>query len=577
MSPSMSPGTGTESRVSHGSLFWWRLAILLTLVALFAGILLTGVSVWFLGAVALAGAGGAAHTFNFHIPAALIRMFAMTRTAAKYGERLVGHKAALLDQVSRRAALFSAMAAAPKVRSAGWQLGDQDRLADFIDDVENLDFARPRVQLPLLATATGLAFAAAATFFVTPMALAVILPVLLGAAACARWLMPNLARDWHCARFRRRAAGRRLGAGLGAVVSLQAEHAWSKTLSVSFAALSSADAHLLRSRRRMAVADALVGLLGPGCSVVVLAAAWLGGLRGGALLPAAFVAFAWLALGEAMQGGSRILLARVKEQAASRTLKAWSVGTPPSHMPTGDDQPFHLGRLEIKALARCAPDGRPLAGTVDFILEAGHPTVLSGPSGSGKTSLLKQVAGWLEADGDGKLLGDGITLSAPSRRQLTFLGLHDAAVLSDSVRENLFAPGATDAECWAALDTVELGERVRLAGGLEGWITQDKLSLGEAHRLNLARALLSPLPLILLDEPGEHLDTEQARRIVERLSAHLQDRILLISSHKASDAWNGARELRLDGLALINQEPECLDALRQIGGGTIDSPAADLS
>lgn len=72
------------------------------------------------------------------------RMFAMARTAAKYGERLVGHKAALLDQVSRRAALFSAMAAAPKVRSAGWQLGDQDRLADFIDDVENLDFARLR-------------------------------------------------------------------------------------------------------------------------------------------------------------------------------------------------------------------------------------------------------------------------------------------------------------------------------------------------------------------------------------------------------------------------------------------------
>ncbi|WP_016922201.1 ATP-binding cassette domain-containing protein, partial [Methylocystis parvus] len=167
-------------------------------------------------------------------------------------------------------------------------------------------------------------------------------------------------------------------------------------------------------------------------------------------------------------------------------------------MPTGDDQPFHLGRLEIKALTRCAPDGRPLGDTVDLVLETGHPTVLSGPSGVGKTSLLKQVAGWLDADG--KLVGDGIVLSAASRRQFTFLGLHDAAVLSDSVRENLFAPGTTDAECRAALDIVELGERVRLAGGLEGWITQDKLSLGEAHRLNLARALLSPLPLILLDE-----------------------------------------------------------------------------
>ncbi|MFD9899175.1 ATP-binding cassette domain-containing protein [Mesorhizobium sp. NPDC059025] len=545
MSLSMSRETRKESGASHGSVFWWRLAVLLALVALFAGILLTGVSVWFLGSVALAGAGGAAYTFNFHIPAALIRMFAMARTAAKYGERLVGHKAALLDQVSRRAALFSAMAAAPKVRGASWQLGDQDRLADFIDDVENMDFARLRVGLPLLATAAGLVFAAAVTFFVAPMALAAILPILLGVAARARWLLPSLARDWHSARLRRRAAGRRLGAGLGAVVPLQAEHVWSKTLRASFAALSSADAHLLRSRRRMAVADTLVGLLGPACGVVVLATAWLDGLRGEALLPAAFVAFAWLAVGEAMQGASRILLARVKEEAASRTLKAWSAGTSHDDVRAGDEKPFRLGRLEIEALTRCAPDGRPLGDTVDFILEAGHPTVLSGPSGAGKTSLLKQVAGWLDADGDGKLLGDGSMLSPPSRRQLTFLGLHDAAVLSDSVRENLFAPGATDAECWAALDTVELGERVRLTGGLEGWITQDRLSLGEAHRLNLARALLSPLPLILLDEPGEHLDTLQARRIVERLSTHLQDRILLVSSHKASDSWKGAREFRL--------------------------------
>lgn len=549
-----SPDAGNRSEVPHGSIFWWRLAMLLALVALFAGILLTGVSVWFLGAVALAGAGGAAYAFNFHVPAALIRLFAMARTAAKYGERLVGHKAALLDQASRRATLFSAMAAAPKVRSAAWQLGDQDRLADFIDDVENLDFAKLRVQLPLLATAAGLAFAVIATLLVTPVALAVILPVLLGVSACAYWLLPSLAKDWHSARLHKRTAGRRLGAGLGAVAPLQAEHAWSRTLSESFAALSRADARLLRSRRGMAVVDTVVGLLGPVAGLVVLGSAWLDGLRGQSLLPAAFVAFSWLALGEAMQGASRILLARVKEDAASRTLKVWTAGTPPDHAPVRGE-PFRLSRLEIIALQRCAPNGRPLGGTVDFILEAGRPTVLSGPSGCGKTSLLKQIAGWLEADeSGGKLIGDGVELTVSSRRKLAFLALHDAAVLSDSVRENLFAPDATDAECWAALDIAELGERVRLAGGLDGWITQGTLSLGEAHRLNLARAVLSPLPMIVLDEPGEHLDTEQARRIVERLIVRLQDRILLVASHKASGIRAMARELKLDGLTLDRAE-----------------------
>lgn len=548
-----SSSVANQSEVPRRSIFWWRLAALLVLVALFAGILLTGVSVWFLGAVALAGAGGAAYTFNFHVPAALIRLFAMARTAAKYGERLVGHKAALLDQVSRRAMLFSAMAAAPKVRSASWQLGDQDRLADFVDDVENLDFAKLRVQLPLLATVIGLAFVTIATLFVAPMALAVILPILLGTAACIRWLLPGLAQDWHFVRLRRRTAGRRLGAGLGSVAPLRAERAWSEVLTTSFAALSRADAQFLQSRHKMAAMDTLVGLLGPIAGLAVLGSAWLEGQRGEALLPAAFAAFAWLALGEATQGASRILLARVKEGAASNALKAWTGGTRHDNAPEGQ-QPFRLRRLEIIALQRCAPDRRPLGGTVDLILKAGQPMVLSGPSGYGKTSLLKQIAGWLEADGDGKVTGDGIDLAASSRRRLTFLGLHDAAVLSDSVRENLFAPAATDAECRAALDTVELGERVQLAGGLEGWITQDTLSLGEAHRLNLARALLSPLPMILFDEPGEHLDEDQARRIVGRLITQLQDRILLISSHKASGAWKAMQEFKLDRLALQTAE-----------------------
>ena len=68
----------------------WRLAILLAVVASVSGVLLTGISVWFLGAVALAGLGPAALAFNFHIPAALVRLFALSKTLGKYGERVVG-------------------------------------------------------------------------------------------------------------------------------------------------------------------------------------------------------------------------------------------------------------------------------------------------------------------------------------------------------------------------------------------------------------------------------------------------------------------------------------------------------
>ena len=112
---------------------------MLAIAASASGILLTGISAWFLGAVALAGLGPAELAFNFHIPAAFVRLFALSKTLGKYGERVVGHRAALLDQVKRRAWLFLAMAQAPATRAAGWQLGNQDRLSDYMEDVEDVD------------------------------------------------------------------------------------------------------------------------------------------------------------------------------------------------------------------------------------------------------------------------------------------------------------------------------------------------------------------------------------------------------------------------------------------------------
>ncbi|TIU28456.1 MAG: ABC transporter, partial [Mesorhizobium sp.] len=111
----------------------WRLATGFAFAALACAILLGGVSAWLLGSVAIAGLSAAALTFNFHMPAAFIRLFAIGRTAARYGERLTGHRAALADQVAHRVELFAAMASVPAVRRAGWQLGDDARLADYLD------------------------------------------------------------------------------------------------------------------------------------------------------------------------------------------------------------------------------------------------------------------------------------------------------------------------------------------------------------------------------------------------------------------------------------------------------------
>ena len=520
----------------------WRLVFLLAVAALASGILLTGLSAWFLGAVALAGAGPAALAFNFHTPAAFVRLFALSKTLGKYGERVAGHRAALRDQVKRRAQLFLSMAQAPATRAVGWQLANQDRLSDYMEDVEDVDYARLRVGLPATILLAATALLAAATAWLAPLALLPIALLLIALVATLRGKMPAVSRQWAAVRSSQRAAGRLLGTALASIVPLQAERAFSGILSLAFGHFGHAEAARLAQRRTLALLDTLAGLIGPLAVISVMIAAWHAGSRGHALLIPAFLGFGWLALGETATNVSRIALGRAREHAALQGLNEWSPATGLTSGPSSSSASLH--QLTLMNVPREAPDGRNLGRAINLTFRAGHPAALVGASGTGKTTLLKQIAGWLGSDGDGPFVADGVVMLGAYRRAISHLCLHDAAILSDTVRENLFAPCATEKQCWQALATVELDRRIADAGGLNAWISQETISLGEAQRLNLARALLSDVPLVLLDEPVEHLDFVQGPRILQRVLAQLGKRIVIYSSH-AEYAAQGTTSITL--------------------------------
>ncbi|WP_296743969.1 ATP-binding cassette domain-containing protein [Mesorhizobium sp.] len=517
----MSTGLQTSGRKS------WRLATGFAFAALACALLLGGVSAWLLGSVAIAGLSAAAFTFNFHIPAALVRLFAVGRTAARYGERLTGHKAALADQVTHRIELFSAMAAAPAVRRAGWQLGDDARLADYLDDVEDLDYARLRAGLPSVTLACGLAVLIAASAVLAPLSLIPIIVLLLAILFAGNRVAKAGAMAWERTRSLRRGGASRLGAAMASAVPLKAENAWNRECAEALAALSQADVELLALHRLQARLDMIAAALGPIAGISVMAAAWHAGLQGSDLLLPMLLAFSWLALGETLNGISRILVAVLRRNAAHTEIGHWTQAASADRQTPSTES----HSLRHNGLQRRAPDGRAIGASVALLLESGEPTVLVGTSGSGKTSLLKQIAGW--TGDDAFAAGDRI-LAAGDRLALSMLVLHDAVILEDTVRANLFASDVSDAALWRALETVEMDSRIREAGGLDAWIRQDRFSLGEVQRINLARAWLSSKPLVLLDEPTEHLDVEQGERILERLLARLSDRIVVISSHRAS-------------------------------------------
>lgn len=502
----------------------WRRALILSVAALVCGVLLGGMSAWFLGSVAIAGSSVAAATFNFHVPAAVIRLFAISRTAARYGERLFGHKAALSDQITHRVELFASMAADPLVLRAGWQLGDESRLSHYLDDVEDIDFAKLRADLPQASLLLALAGLSIITLLIVPYS---ILPIM-ASMVILIWRGSVLANkvelQWSDARRKRQDGGALFGAVIAAVSALKAEKGWNSACKDVLVAMGRADAQASSMRRKQARYDAGASLIGPSAGVFVLTTAVIMGMHGEALLPPIFLAFGWLAFGETIGGASRIIVAKLRRNEANSTITSKPTR---ERAPTGSYR--DCSEIYVHGLKRQSPAGRIIcASPISLRLERGKPVMLVGTSGSGKTSLLKQAAGWL---GDDVFQSPAGPLDAAARQTLSTLVLHDAAVLSDTVRSNLFALASSEEAIWQALAAVELDERIREAGGLDAWIMQDQLSLGEAQRLNLARAWLCSTPIVLLDEPTEHLDTDQGLRVFRRVIAHLTDRIMMISTH----------------------------------------------
>lgn len=170
-------------------------------------------------------------------------------------------------------------------------------------------------------------------------------------------------------------------------------------------------------------------------------------------------------------------------------------------------------RLVARDIA-CVRGGRLVFESLSFAVAGGEALVVTGPNGTGKSSLLRQIAGLVEVAA-GKLALEGGEAEATLAEQAHYIGHLDALKPSMSVREtaafwsNFF--GGDDAE--AALDAFDLAALADLPVAY--------LSAGQRRRLSLARLLVAPRPLWLLDEPSVALDAASFARLVALMEAHL--------------------------------------------------------
>ena len=174
----------------------------------------------------------------------------------------------------------------------------------------------------------------------------------------------------------------------------------------------------------------------------------------------------------------------------------------------------------------CARGERTVFRALDFALRPGGALVLAGRNGAGKTSLLRLMAGLLPPVA-GTLEWHGAPLDADAHRaRLRYVGHTDAVKGALTVRENL--------AFWSSFDGGgDVGSALRHFGlAAQADMPARFLSAGQRRRACLARLMLAPRALWLLDEPGASLDVLGTEALSTAIAAHqAQGGMVALSAH----------------------------------------------
>ncbi|WP_434288322.1 thiol reductant ABC exporter subunit CydC [Celeribacter sp. SCSIO 80788] len=522
-----------------------RRGLLLAALVLIMGGALLGLSGWFIVAASAAGLAGTGAVFDVFRPSAMVRFLAITRTATRYGERVLTHDATLRALARLRVALLSALSLRSHERLI--RLRGAQALNRILADVDALDGVPLRLFIPLIAGGvTQILALIVLSWLVAPaVALAIFAIYVLGGLAVLIWGMSRARTPSR----RAEAAAQAFRTRFIDLVTTREDLAVYGQLPAQIETAQTADA---RRQAAATVTDTRERQAGAALMVVSAlagaAALWIGGglAEAGEITPAraAIGFFTALALMETVAPLRRAVaeIGRMIGAARRVTEQMQAPSDPvPDHVP---DAPLTLSFKDV-SFARGA--ARPVISGFDLALSPGDWVALQGPSGVGKSTVLLLAAGALRPLSGQVLVADQpVTNCLPGL--VTLVGQR-SALIQGTVAENLrlAAPEADDAALWAALTAVALDGVIRAKGGLEARLGPrgSGLSGGESRRLVLARALLRRPQVLLLDEPTEGLDHATAERVLRGIRAALPHAAVLMAAHRSEEQGAADRVLRL--------------------------------
>ncbi|MEU7026649.1 thiol reductant ABC exporter subunit CydD [Streptomyces sp. NPDC046275] len=541
------------------------LALLLGSLALGSAVGLMAVSGWL-----ISRASEQPPVLHLMVAVTATRAFGIGRAVFRYAERLVSHDAVLRMLADLRVAVYRRL---ERIAPAGLRRTRRgDLLARLVQDVDALQDYWLRWLLPAGAALVVGAGAVGFTTWLLPEAGAVLAAGLLVAGVLVPLAGGALAR-----RAERQLAPAR-GALATAVVDLLrgcAELTVAGALDERTARAGRADRTLTGIASRQSAATALgAGLSALVCGLTVAAAALVGvqAVRDGRLdgVALAVVVLTPLAAFEAVNGLPLAVQYRHRvRRSAERVFDVLDAPVPVHEPATPAAPPAGPFPLELAGLtARHAGQERPALDDFALTLRAGRRVAVVGASGSGKTTLAQVLLRFLDAESGTYRIGgtDAAELDGDAVRRFVGLCAQDAHLFDSTLRENLrlARTGADDDELREALRRARLLDWVdSLPEGLDTLVGEhgSRLSGGQRQRLALARALLADFPVLVLDEPAEHLDLATADALTDDLLRATEGRTTLLITH------------RLHGLDAVD-EVVVLDRGRTVQRGTYEELAA---
>ncbi|MEU4951119.1 thiol reductant ABC exporter subunit CydD [Streptomyces lavendulae] len=490
------------------------------------------------------------------------RAFGIGRAVFRYAERLVSHDAVLRMLADLRVAVYRRL---ERIAPAG--LREQrrgDLLSRLVADADALQDYWLRWLLPVgtaVLVGTGsVAFTAwllpeaGAALAVGLLLAGVVVPLVSG--ACSR------------------AAERRLAPARGELATRvtdlltgTAELTVAGALADRKGRARESDGVLTRIASRGAAATGLgSGLSALVCGLTVVCAALAGAeaVASGRLsgVAMAVVVLTPLAAFEAVSGLPLAVQYRQRvRRSAERVYEVIDAPVPvtePAEPAEPAGSPFPL-RLTGLAARHPGQERHALHG-LDLTLEAGRRIAVVGPSGSGKTTLAQVLLRFLDQREGGYTLGgvDARTLDGDDVRRSVGLCAQDAHLFDSSVRENLrlARTGASEEELRGALAAARLLEWADgLPDGLDTLVGEhgERISGGQRQRLALARALLADFPVLVLDEPAEHLDLATADALTADLLAATEGRTTVLITHRLAGLEAVDEVLVLDRGAVVQR------------------------